>query len=152
MNQAKKPWELLFAVPVLALVLGAILWNFVDRRSAFATDGIEAEATLAGRFTRSLSQSHPKPPVTHYYAIVRFQHDGAEIEADAEVSHGFYRNIEAGRVVPVTYLRDDPKTVRIDERFETSELIQFALIALFLAGCAVVPFVFGWWKRRRTPV
>ncbi len=152
MSQAKKPWELLFAVPVLALVLGAILWTSFDRRSAFTSDGIKGEASLVGRYTRSLSQSHPKPPMTHYYAVVRFQHDGAEIEADAEVSHGFYRNIEAGRVVPVTYLRDNPETVRIDERFETSKLIQFALIALFLAGCAVVPFLFGWWRRRRTPV
>lgn len=148
MSQVKRPWELLFAVPVLALVLGAILWTSVDRGVAFEADGIRTEATLAGSYTRSFSQSHPKPDVTHYYAVVRFDHDGTEVEADAEVSYGFYRTVQPGQVVPVTFLSDDPQTVRIDEGFEMSLLIKFILIALFLVACATVPFAYGLWKRR----
>lgn len=129
------------------VVFGAVSFILSAEAREFAERGVETNATILDRDTRTRHDSDGGRQTT-YYVTYSFEGPGGQVQRNRDiVSGGYHASVARGDEVSVLYLPDDPSSAELERGGTRRDSIVFGLVALLVAGGTGG---LGWWFWRRS--
>ena len=133
---------------VIALIAGGVSVYHFQQSQGFESDGAQTTAVIQRQWVTTHASRDGAGRTRRYHFRYEYETgDGDVINGSTRVSQGYYRDVNEGERVTVTYMPDDPQVVEVEGGRSFTGALFFGVPA---ALSAIVAAFVGWRSWRST--